>query len=253
MGGNMIALRCMLEKGEESFRQFLIEVRKDDSIKKPNLNNDDFSKEFSPKITIDPWHRFNTKQELAEYLTKVFKKSIVKREDIIKEKGLWTWLAYIWFEQITNSRKNILTRDEHYICTSPSNYRRYYIHLIAPPYIIYSLHGLPLSKLFLYNPPWQINDLTERVAANQFLISHKNIIKVIYRLYFDESRGRPKPGAASGDVEGSIRRFIKVIQQFEFTYDIYSMTSGQIIHLLPEEFKRWIPEEFNRWKNLYIK
>ena len=249
----MIAARYMLEKGEESFRKFLSEVRKNPSIKKPNLDKQPFSKEFSRKITIDPTHRFNTKQELAEYLTDTFKKSGVKREDVIREKDLWTWLAYIWFEQITNSRKNILTRDEHYICTSPSNYRRYYIHLIAPPYIIYSLHGLPLSKLFLYNPPWQINDLTERVAANQFLISHQNIIEAIYRLYFDESKGRPKESATSRDVEGNIRRFIKVIQQFEFTYDIYSMTSGQIIHLLPEEFKRWIPEEFNRWKNLYIK
>jgi hypothetical protein len=240
----MIALRYMLKEGEESFREFLSKVRENHSIEKPDLNKEPFSKEFLPEIIINDGVTFKTKQELAEYLKKVFETSGVKREDVIGNKGLWTWLAYIWFEQITNNRKNILKRNEHYICTSPSNYRRYYIHLIAPPYIIYSLYGLPLSKLFVYNPPWEINDFTERVAANQFLISHKNIIEAIYRLYFDESRGRPKPGAVSGDVEGSIRRFIKVIQQFEFTYDIYSMSSDQIIDLLPQEF--------NRWKNLKI-
>jgi len=236
----MIAVRRMLQKGEDSFREFLNQVRENKSFPKPDLNNEPFSEEFSPRIIIDDMITFKSKQELAEYLNKVFEISGVKREDVIGDKGLWTWLAYTWFEQITNNRCNILKREEHYICTSPSNYRRYYIHLVAPCYIIYSLYGLPISKLFVYNPPWEINDFTERVAANQFIISHKNIMEAIYRLYFDERSGRPKRGASS-DEEGSVRRFIKVIQQFEFTYDIYSMSSDQIINLLPPEFNRWKP------------
>jgi len=93
--------------------------------------------------------------------------------------------------------------------------------------------------LFLYNPPWEINDFTERVAANQFLISHENIVEAIYKLYFDPQRGRPKRGALSTTKPGNIRRFVKVIRQFELTYDIYTMSAQSILNLLPPEFDDW--------------
>jgi len=239
----MIAIRVMLPEGENQFRVYLDQLKNNPKLKPPELNSKLFSKEFSPQIMIDEEKEFRSKLELTEYLDKCLNNLGIRREDVIGNIGFWTWLAYIWFEQLTNNRKNILKREEHYICTTPSNYRRYYIHLVAPPYIIYSLHGLPISKLFLYNPPWEINDFTERVAANQFLISHKNIVEVIYRLYFDENLGRPKSRATSHNVEGSVRRFIKVFQQFEFTYDVYSMLSEQIINLLPQEFNSWKPEK----------
>lgn len=235
----MIPIRVMLPEGENQFREYIVQVRSNPSATQPDLNTDQCSQEFSPQIMIDERRIFRSKLDLAEYLDNSFRNAGVRREDVIGNNGLWTWLAYLWFEQLTNARRNILKREEHYICTTPSNYRRYYIHLVAPPYIIYSLHRLPISMLFLYNPPWEINDFTERVAANQFLISHGNIVEAIYRLYFDESQGRPKPRATSRGVEGSVRRFIKVFQQLEFTYDVYSMTSRQIIDLLPQEFNSW--------------
>ena len=237
----MIPVRVMFPEGENQFRQYLTQVRSDPSVTRPDLNNVQYSKEFSPQIMVDERRIFNLKLDLAKYLNSCFKDAGVKREDVVGNNGLWTWLAYLWFEQLTNARRNILKREEHYICTTPSNYQRYYIHLVAPLYIIYSQIPLPFSKLFLYNPPWEINDFTERVAANQFLISHQNIIEVIYRLYFDEQQGRPKSRATSRDVEGGVRRFIKVFQQFELTYDVYLMTPEEIIELLPQEFNSWKP------------
>ena len=230
----------MLSDGENRFREFISQVRNNPNAEKPNLNIEPFSREFSPRIMIDNEIAFNSKLELAQYLDNIFKEAKISREDVIGNKGLWTWLAYIWFKQLTNNCNNILRRDEHYICTEPSNYRRYYIHLVAPPYILYSLYESRISMLFLYNPPWEINDFTERVAANQFLISHKNIVEVMYILYFDEKNQRPKRGSTSQKAPGNIRRFIKVLRQFELTYDIYSMAPQQIIEILPEEFKKWL-------------
>ncbi len=193
----MIPIRVMLPEGENQFRTYILQVRSNPSTIRPDLNSDQFSSEFSPQIMIDETRTFRSKLELAEYLDNCFGAAGIRREDILRNNGSWTWLTYLWFEQLTNARRNILKREEHYICTTPSNYRRYYIHLVAPSYIIYSFHGLPISMLFLYNSPWEINDFTERVAANQFLISHRNIVEAIYRLYFDESQGKPKLRATS--------------------------------------------------------
>lgn len=238
----MIAMRIMLPEGEDKFREYIRQVRNNCPVTQPNLNSEPYSKEFSPLIQIEEGKTFATKLELAEYLFDCFQKAGITREKVLEKenKGLWIWLAYVWFDQLTNNRTHILKREEHYICTDPSNYRRYYIHLVAPPYNIYSLfNGSPISMLFLYNPVWEINDFTERVAANQFLISHKNVIEAIYNLYFNKEKNRPKIGATSIKVKGNVRRFIKVFQQLELTYDIYSMTPEEIISLLPEEFNEW--------------
>jgi len=235
----MINLRFMLPEGEQKFREYIHNLKTNPLCQCPDLNSEPFSKEFSSVISIDETRKFNSKQELAEYLQNCFTGADLKREGVLPQNGMWTWLAYIWFEQLTNQRRNILKREEHYICTTPSNFRRYYIHLVAPLYAIYSLHNLPFSMLFLYNPPWEINDFTERVAATQFLISHENIVEAIYKLYFDSQRGQPKRGAQSITRRGNIRRFVSAIQQFELTYDIYTMSADGILNLLPPEFNEW--------------
>ena len=238
----MTPLRIMLPECENQFREYIQQVRVNPSISRPDLNQDMYSQEFSPKVEVDEKVSFASKLALAKYLDQCFRTVGISREDVLGNKGLWTWLAYLWFDQLTNNCRNILKREEYYICTEPSNYRRYYLHLVASPYIIYSLHGVPISMPFLYNEVWKSNDFAERVAPNQFIISHKNLVEVIYKLYYDESKNRPKKGATGRNIGGGVRRFIKVIQQFEFTYDIYSMPSEQIIDLLPHEFDPWKPK-----------
>ncbi|RLI76483.1 hypothetical protein DRP05_12820 [Archaeoglobales archaeon] len=243
----MIPLRIMLSEGEDQFRKYIQQVKIDSSISRPDLNQNRYSKEFSPKIEVEEKVSFESKFDLAKYLYDLFDKAGVTRKDVLKEKGLWTWLAYLWFDQLTNDLKNILKREEYYICTEPSNYRRYYLHLVASPYIIYSLfinsrYGVHISMPFLYNEVWKSNDFAEHVAPNQFIISHENLVDTIYKLYYDESKNRPKKGVTDRNKPGSIRRFVKVIRQFELTYDIYSMTSDQIIELLPSEFDFWKPK-----------
>ena len=236
----MINVRVILPEGENKFREYIHKVRVNPSTPRPNLNSTPFSKIFSPNVVIDETKSFATKKDLAEYLCNTFTKSYISREAAIGERGLWTWLSYIWFDQLTNNQNNILKRDEYYICTEPSNYRRYYLQLVAAPFIIYTaLGGSRISMIFLYNPPYQSNDFTERVAPNQFIISHPNIVEAIYNLYWDVTKGKPKRGATSIHRPGNVRRFIKIIRQFELTYDVYSMTAAQIIDLLPEEFDSW--------------
>lgn len=242
----MIPARIMLPEGENEFRKYLQALRQNPSIPCPDMNTEPFSREFPVELSIDETATFNTKMELAEYLAGRFNNAGIKREGILKENGLWTWLAYVWFDQLAPLRKNgtrDIKEEAKYICSS--DYRDYYRHFIAGPYSIYSLHSRENSRIFLYSPVYEHNDFIEQLASRQFIISHQNIVRTVTELYLDASRGFPKRGAQSRNRKGNIRRFVSIIQQFELTYDIYSMSPEQILNLLPEEFNEWkqIPDE----------
>ncbi|GAB4476624.1 MAG: hypothetical protein OHK0044_22590 [Burkholderiaceae bacterium] len=49
----------------------------------------------------------------------------------------------------------------------------------------------------------------------------------------------PKPGASAIDRPGSVRRFVRVLQQLDLTYDIHGMSGKAIVDLLPPEFDVW--------------
>ncbi|MGC8887533.1 MAG: hypothetical protein ACP5MG_10290 [Verrucomicrobiia bacterium] len=246
----MKKLRIMQPAGEELFKEYHSNLYNSQSQKIPQLDKEPYSLEYIPNIEVDEKKEFKTKEDIAKYLDEIFTTRNADRKDLLsaKNKGIWTYLAYIWFDQLTNNKQNILKRPENYIATDPSKYRRFYIHLVLSPYVIFSQYKSykePIWKLFLYNYPYESNDFAERVAPNQFIISHPNIVEAIYHLYFDQEKNIPKKNATSNDIAGNVRRFIKVFQQYELTYDVYSLTAEQIINLLPEEFDPWknnIPE-----------
>ncbi|MCM8822875.1 MAG: hypothetical protein NC831_08785 [Candidatus Omnitrophica bacterium] len=235
----MIAAREMLPDGENRFREYIETLRMNASTLRPDLNIRQYSKELSPKLFIDENRLFYTKLELAEYLETCFRESNIKREAIIVLNGLWTWLAYTWFDQLVSLQNNAraIREEAKYICSS--DYRDYYRHLIAGPYGIFSVHGKENSRIFLYSPVYEHNDFIEQFASRQFIISYSNIVEAITKLYLDNRSGRPKSGAQSREKRGNIRRFVDVIQQYELTYDIYTMDADQILSLLPEEFNEW--------------
>lgn len=237
----MIRLRKMLPIGEKEFFNYINQLRNDPAALCPDLNIPPYSEEFSPRVMIDQSRTFKSKMEMAEYLDRIFTQEDVKREKVIAENGLWTWLAYIWFDQLApvnpKTGKRDLKEPVRYIYNP--GFRRYYRHYVRTPYEIYSLHknNPERLKIFLYSPVYKHNDFIEQVASRQFIISHRNLIEAFSILYFDRASGRPKRGAQSRRRPGNIRRFVKIIQQFEITYDIYSMSPGQIIDLLPQEFR----------------
>jgi hypothetical protein len=65
------------------------------------------------------------------------------------------------------------------------------------------------------------------------------VLSALDALYFDRDINAPKRGAASIGKKGGLRRFIRVLQQFDLTYDIQSMSCKEIISLLPAEFSQW--------------
>lgn len=238
----MIALRIFTEEGIQKFVGYIHNVKNDPQTLPPDLNGEPYSLEFQPQVKIDENRTFNQRMEMAKYLAECFNNAGVQRRDVIGtgKESLWTWLAYIWFEQITDQRRRV-QRTERYVCNSDWN--RYYVHLIAGAYYLFSSPlGEYKSKLFLCSPPYILNDFNDHMACYQYIVGYPNIVDVAHVLYWDRRRNAPKRGAQSIKNPGNIRRFSIVIDQLELTYDVYTMEPDKILQLLPSEFDRWKTE-----------
>ena len=95
--------------------------------------------------------------------------------------------------------------------------------------------------MFLHGPLHQHGDFSEQLASRMELITNRSLIEAVDRLYFSPrpDGGTTKRGAATRSRPGNVRRLIVVVQQLDLTYDLYAMTSEQILSLLPSEFDAW--------------
>ena len=235
----MINLRIFSEQGIKKFQEYIQELKDNSQTSRLDLNVEPHSIEFQPGVDIGETRVFPTRMELGRYLSESFTKAGINRADVIGKRELWTWIAYLWFDQlcpVLNKVRNV-RETARYICTS--DYRNYYRHYIAASYDIYSLHGNKNSRLFLYSPLYVHNDFIEQIASRQYIISNRSLVDVAHRLYWDAHSNSPKRGSQTRNKPGNHRRFVRMVGQLELTYDIYSMTPDEILNLLPEEFAGW--------------
>lgn len=235
----MITLRLLTEIGIHRFRESIHDLKEGKIRSLPKLDSPDDSVPFHKLVQIDENKTFNTRLEIAEYLYEVFGKNGLKRSDVIPHHGMWTWLAYIWFDSICEKVNGVIKVKDtsRYICSS--HWEDYYRHSIAAVYNIYSIHGKNNSRLFLHCLPYILNDFVEDLASRQWIISNTRLIDVAHRLYWDDKNNKPKKGSVTRNKPGTLRRFIKVMGQFELTYDIHTIEPEIIIGFLPNEFKVW--------------
>jgi hypothetical protein len=236
----MAAIRVLTDRGMELFRNYILEV-KDDPQKPPpisRLSQKPWSSEFSTHIEVESLS-VTTRIQLGKYLVELFQVQGVDRRDILNNPGMWSWLALLWFDnlcpvQSDGARKVLET--SHYVCSS--HYTDYYRHLVAASWDIYYLHR-EISRLFLWTPLYIHNDFVEQLASRQNIITKKALIEVFDHLYWDPKSDRPKSGAQNRDKPGNFRRLQLFIQQVELTYDLHTMSVGEIIALLPSEYDSW--------------
>lgn len=234
----MIA-RYLNEDGTNIFQNYIKELAENQKTNKPDLNNYDYSSVMVPAFEIDECKKFLTRMELGKYLFDELSKVGLNRENVInKNIGLFNWLSYIYFDEICPIRDGIRKIREmaRYICST--NYTDYYRHYIAATYDIYSLHNVN-SNLFLNTPVFEHNDFMEQIASRQKIISYPNLISLLNILYLDYSTLKPKKSSSDRKKPGNIRRFIKLCDQLELTYDIFSIEPENILSLLPNEFEIW--------------
>lgn len=237
----MQRLKVFTDEGIYEFRNFLVELKNNPDFNKPDLSDNQYSRNFQPEVSVDENKLFSSRMELAEYLTQILKDAGVKNLDVITNDKLWTWLTYLWFDQICpkDGAGRKVREIAKYICST--DYKKYYRHFIASTFRLYVTLGKENSLLFLNRPVNDHGDFIEQLASRQEIISNPNLIKVAHELYWDKIENKPKRGATDRKKPGNLRRLIKFFGQIELTYDIFSMNPEKILETLPKEFEVWKP------------
>jgi hypothetical protein len=237
----MARLKVFTDEGINEFRGFLIELKNNPELNRPDLSDIKYSENFEPEITLDENKIFSSRMQLAEYLTQIFSDAGVKSQNVISNDKLWTWLAYLWFDQVCpiEGEERKVREIVKYICST--DYKKYYRHFIASTYRIFSTLGKDNSLLFLNRPVNDHGDFIEQLASRQEIISNPNLIGVAHELYWDSNDNKPKRGGSDRKKPGNLRRLIQLFGQIELTYDIFSMKPDEIVKTLPKEFNNWKP------------
>lgn len=209
-----------------------------------------FSVAFAPEIEIED-KIFRTRFEFGAYLTSLFES--VPRDTLIKNEGLWNWLALFFIEQLIplNSKgKRDVGEIARYVYNP--HYTSYYLHLVAASWDIYNKFGED-SKLFLFSPMNKTNKFIRELACRQNIISNKNLIKAVQMLYWKENEAGHegiKKGSISKKKPGNLYRFIAVMNQFDTNFDLYAMKPDDFIRLLPAEFDIWKSKQEKKERSL---
>jgi hypothetical protein len=242
-------IRLLNELGLEEFRRYLTELRSAPATPPPfyMLSHPSTSSEaeFTAVIQREPnGTPFQSRFEFGTYLAHALAQ--VNAASISREHRMWTWLALYYFDQLCPpNQKGVRTPsdDAAYVLNAEFSYTVYYRHLVRTPWIAAQLHPVT-SKVILTPlrdtdaPLAQRGELVEQIASRPNLFRSATVMTVADRLYYDPDRGRPRKGTG-GSGAGSPRRFAAVLNQFDLTYDLESVTPDMIIGRLPKEFDRW--------------
>lgn len=243
------AIRSLNRLGIDRFRAYLADLRTGAQLPVPLDLLDDlaFHNELPVEVAIEPQlfvDRFTLGRHLVDRL------GDLGAEITDRDSGLWAWLSLAFFDLVCPADTDGLRRPgRDYRHIPEFGYRHRHRHLLFGAFQTYRRHKVR-SLLLLSGPPDSESGLYHEIASRQDLIANRGVIDAALMLYLDTKRGRPKAGAQGTNRHpGTVRRFVRVLQQLDVTYDIYGLTGRQIIELLPAEFDTWRPQreiEFDR-------
>ena len=235
----MISIRKFNEEGLNEFEHIISELRNNAVQDIPNelLLHEKYSDVVEPIINIDKVN-FKNKNELVPYLVEGLNLSANKH--LYFDKGIWSWLSALFFDNICpvdGNGKRKVKETAFYVLRDPKNYTKFYRHLLAYPSRIYAELD-ESSKIFLIGNFSKRGEITEQFGAYQEIALNKGILDAANILYWDDNTKNLKRGAA-GKGGGSARRLVRIIRQYQLTYDLNSMDGNKIVDLLPNEFRKW--------------
>ena len=183
---------------------------------------------------------FSSRLEVATYLDERF--GDTETRPIERDRGIWAWLALLFFESLCppagDGRRKPGARARW--IPEVNNFRRYYRHLLAGPYLIYHAHRDDPSRamILLCGPLNRMGDIVEQLASRQELVTNRAVVGAATKLYYDFGKRTPRRGAG-GKGPGSPRRLADILNQLDLTWDLYAMSEGDLVARLPSEFDRF--------------
>jgi hypothetical protein len=234
-------VRRLNAMGIEQFERYLDSLTEEVPLALPvtALTSPQMSEPLGIDVEVDQ-RSFRSRLDLGTYLFDRLANSGLS--DIDADCGLWGWLALFYFESICPAdragRRNPGKRSRWIL--DPHNFQRYYRHILAGPYRIVCAypHQIEIAMCILCGVPDKPGDLVEQISSRQELVTNRAIVGAATTLYFDSAAGVLKRGAG-GKGPGSPRRLADVLQQFDVTYDLYTLDAEALLQLLPKEFERF--------------
>ena len=254
----MVRLRVLNDEGVNLFRMFLEESAETGAAPPLHLLSDNqYSAPSDHPIHLDEEMHFSNKLDLGEYLVEEFTAAGATRQLTSSDRNLWASIVLLWFDQfcppssdgtrrVPQERADALERFPKIIPRivnrpgeSALRGRR---HLALGPYLIfdYNKDTEHRADVLLSGPVNKWGDDVEQTAGRIEVISNVNLIATIRMLYWDEAKGRLKPGFSTKTRPGNINRLVADLRnQMKLTEDWYSMTPQEIYDSLPDEYDEW--------------
>jgi hypothetical protein len=205
------------------------------------LSRDDLTEVITPEANVVP-RNFNNRWECAKFFHELIESNRASiRRDPETDRGLWTWLAFAWYQYLKkpNSVNGTSWPRERWILSM--SYSRYYKHLLAGPWIVYRKYSENpefCKVLLLPEITTPGHDISEHFLCKYELVNSPGFVAVAAELYM-RADGQGYKRGVQGNRKGTIRRLRLYSGQLELTYDLMSLTRERILELLPLEFSRF--------------
>ena len=244
-----LVVRSFTPEGIAHVTDLLREMRLNETVLQDDVdelvNDIEYTTVVDEKLKINPDKVFATKLELCEYFTKIFTPDFLAQHR--RDKGLWSWLAMVYFKQFVKTKNNIaeIASDARWIFM-PENFRPARRHFIAGSVYLYedvkNLGPEAVDMLF-YCSPREFGGFIDAITYKQEGTRMPALLKVASWLYYDPtSPKRLKPKITNQDKPGTVRQLLRVVAQFALTRDFYE---GDDAH----ELWNILPRQFDGFKN----
>ena len=234
-------VRRLNKDGVEIFIEFLdsLTPEKQREIPFDLLNSSKYSIGLEDNVDVE-MQEFSNRYDAAEYLIERFDPKLFL--DVEYDKGMWAWLSLFYFEILCPINKKGYRKPGELARWIPAigNYQKYLRHLLLGPYRIFLAHrdNPERALALLVNPVHQPGEIAEQLSQYKQIVTNPAIVEAATLLFIDKNTKSFKRGAA-GKGAGSARRIEKFWKQFDVTWDLYGMTTDEILELLPSEFDKW--------------
>jgi hypothetical protein len=237
-------VRRFNDNGIDIMGQFIDSLNSGEPTSYPEelLTDMDYTKQLDTEVEIEK-RNFSNKFEVGEYFNSKFNN--IGIENIKRDRGLWSWLALYYFNEICAVDSDGQPKPGERARWIPAvwDFQKYYRHLLAGPYRIYNAYQNNPQTAFaiLCTSADKNGDVVEQLSARQELVTNPAIMEAATKLYVDKETDKHKYGSG-GKGPGSPRRLSAVLSQFDLIWDLYSLDADDILEMLPSEFDRFMPE-----------
>ena len=200
------------------------------------LTDPAYSEPVEAAVTLDP-RAFATRFELVEYLDQCFEAAEFRPSRT--DRNLWAWVACFYFREICPTSKSGAWQPGA-IAALGSSKRRLAALLPAPRrWPLLHLPGAPgrteAALALLCQRPGRPGDLVEQLASRQQIVTNPAIMRTATNYFVDPATGQQRRSANSKGAGGA-RRFVDVLNQFDVTWDLSSLSADGLRAMLPPEF-----------------